>query len=141
MKTKIITDKGKMIVTFYEKDAPLTVKNFQKLIKEDFYKDLIFHRVIPDFVIQGGCPDGTGSGSIGYTIPCELEGNNQYHDKGVLSMAHAGKDTGSSQFFICYNRHHAQHLDKHHTCFGKIIEGEEVINKIKQGDKFSITTQ
>jgi len=131
----INTEKGTMVVHFYEADAPITVENFCTLAKKGFYNGLTFHRVIPDFVIQGGCPDGTGAGGPGYTIPCELTGNNQYHDKGVLSMAHRGRNTGGSQFFICHNRQNTQHLDRHHTCFGKVVEGLEVIDLIRQGDK------
>lgn len=129
------TDKGVMKIKFYEKDAPNTVKNFVKLAKMGFYDGVTFHRVIPNFVIQGGDPTGTGAGGPGYTIKCELDGENQYHDKGVLSMAHAGRNTGGSQFFICHNRDNTKHLDRNHTCFGKVFEGVEVIDKIKQGDK------
>ncbi|WMJ74019.1 peptidylprolyl isomerase [Cytophagaceae bacterium ABcell3] len=129
------TDKGVMKIEFYEKDAPNTVKNFVDLSKKGFYDGLSFHRVIPNFVVQGGCPDGTGAGGPGYTIKCELEGENQYHDKGVLSMAHAGRNTGGSQFFICHNRDNTQHLDRNHTCFGKVVEGLDVIDQIRQGDK------
>lgn len=131
---EIHTQKGVMKVQFYEKDAPNTVANFIKLAKSGFYDGLTFHRVIPDFVIQGGCPLGTGVGGPGYTIKCELDGNNQYHDRGVLSMAHAGRDTGGSQFFICHNRQNTQHLDRKHTCFGKVYEGLEVIDLIHAGD-------
>lgn len=138
MKGKINTDKGTMVVEFYEKDAPNTVNNFVKLAKEGFYKDLNFHRVIPGFVAQGGCPDGNGMGGPGYKIDCELDGGNQYHDKGVLSMAHAGRNTGGSQFFLCHSRQGTQHLDKKHTCFGKVTEGIEIIEQIQQGDKFSV---
>ena len=138
MKGKINTDKGTMVVEFYEKDAPNTVNNFVKLAKEGFYKDLKFHRVIPNFVLQGGCPNGRGDGGPGYTINCELDGENQYHDKGVLSMAHAGRNTGGSQFFICHGRQNTQHLDRNHTCFGKVVEGLDVIDKIQQGAKFSV---
>ena len=133
----INTDKGTMKVEFYEKDAPGTVANFVKLSKEGFYNGLTFHRVIPNFVIQGGCPDGTGAGGPGYSIKCELDGDNQYHDRGVLSMAHAGRDTGGSQFFICHSRDNTSHLDRHHTCFGKVVEGLEVIDEIRQGDKIN----
>ncbi len=133
-KAEIITEKGTMKVEFFEKDAPGAVENFVKLSKEGFYDGLTFHRVIPNFVIQGGCPDGTGMGGPGYTIKCELDGDNQYHDKGVLSMAHAGRDTGGSQFFICHSRENTQHLDRNHTVFGKVYEGLEVIDTIKQGD-------
>jgi peptidyl-prolyl cis-trans isomerase B (cyclophilin B) len=135
MKKAIIkTDKGDMKVNFFEKDAPGTVANFINLSESGFYNGLTFHRVIPDFVIQGGCPDGTGAGGPGYTIKCELEGDNQYHDRGVLSMAHAGRDTGGSQFFICHNRENTQHLDRQHTVFGKVYEGLDVIDQISAGD-------
>ena len=135
MKTgEIHTDKGIMKVEFYENDAPKTVENFVSLSKKGFYDGLTFHRVIPNFVIQGGCPDGTGAGGPGYQIDCELNGDNQYHDKGVLSMAHAGRNTGGSQFFICHGRENTQHLDRNHTCFGKVVEGLDVINEISQGD-------
>ena len=131
----ITTAKGVMKVEFFEKDTPGTVKNFTDLAKKGFYNGLTFHRVIPDFVIQGGCPNGNGMGGPGYTIKCELTGNNQYHDRGVLSMAHAGKDTGGSQFFICHSRTNTSHLDRKHTCFGRVVEGLEVIDMIRQGDK------
>jgi len=134
-KAEIITEKGTMLVEFYEKDAPNTVANFVSLAKKGFYNGLTFHRVIPNFVIQGGCPHGTGSGGPGYNIKCELDGNNQYHDRGVLSMAHAGKNTGGSQFFICHNRQNTAHLDRKHTCFGKVVEGLEVIDTIRAGDE------
>ena len=133
-KAVIHTEKGVMKVEFYDKDAPGTVENFLKLSKEGFYDGLTFHRVIPDFVIQGGCPDGNGMGGPGYTIKCELDGDKQYHDRGVLSMAHAGRDTGGSQFFICHSRNNTAHLDRMHTCFGKVTEGLEVIDAIRQGD-------
>ena len=132
---EIHTEKGMMKVRFYEKDAPGTVENFIKLAKQGFYDGLNFHRVIPDFVIQGGCPDGTGAGGPGYTIKCELDGELQYHDRGVLSMAHAGRNTGGSQFFICHSRTNTSHLDRNHTCFGKVIEGLEVIDAIRVGDE------
>ncbi len=136
MKTaEIITAKGTMKVEFYEKDAPNTVQNFVDLSKKGFYDGLTFHRVIPNFVIQGGCPVGNGSGGPGYKIKCELEGENQYHDRGVLSMAHAGRNTGGSQFFICHSRDNTAHLDRNHTCFGKVVEGLDVIDAIKPGDK------
>lgn len=135
LKAEMITDKGTMIIEFFEQDAPIHVNNFVTLSKKGFYDGLTFHRVIPDFVIQGGDPTGTGAGGPGYTIPCELTGNNQYHDKGVLSMAHRGPNTGGSQFFICHNRFNTQHLDRKHTCFGKVVEGLEIIDTIRQGDK------
>lgn len=135
LKAEMITDKGTMLIEFYENDAPIAVNNFVTLAKKGFYDGLKFHRVIPDFMIQGGDPTGTGAGGPGYTIPCELTGNNQYHDKGVLSMAHRGRNTGGSQFFICHNRSNTQHLDRNHTCFGKVTEGLEVVDAIRQGDK------
>jgi peptidyl-prolyl cis-trans isomerase B (cyclophilin B) len=132
---EIITEKGTMKVEFYQKDAPKTVENFVKLSKDGFYDGLTFHRVLPDFVIQGGCPEGTGIGGPGYKIKCELDGDNQFHDKGVLSMAHAGRDTGGSQFFICHSRNNTAHLDRNHTCFGKVTDGLELIDEIRQGDE------
>ncbi|MDB5256333.1 MAG: peptidyl-prolyl cis-trans isomerase (rotamase) - cyclophilin family [Chitinophagaceae bacterium] len=136
MKTaELHTEKGVMKIEFYEQDAPKTVENFIKLSKKGFYDGLTFHRVLPDFVIQGGCPNGTGGGGPGYKIDCETKGNNQYHDRGVLSMAHAGKNTGGSQFFICHSRNNTSHLDRVHTCFGKVVEGLDVIDQIKPNDK------
>ncbi|MFI3262349.1 MAG: peptidylprolyl isomerase [Rikenellaceae bacterium] len=128
------TEKGDMKIEFYENDAPGTVANFCKLAQAGFYDGLTFHRVIPDFVIQGGCPNGLGNGGSGTKIKCETKGGNQYHDRGVLSMAHAGKDTGSSQFFICHSRNNTAHLDGVHTCFGKVYEGVEVVDEIRRGD-------
>ncbi|MFK7924604.1 MAG: peptidylprolyl isomerase [Bacteroidia bacterium] len=137
---EIKTEKGTMKVEFFEKDAPNTVANFVKLSKDGFYNGLTFHRVIPNFVIQGGCPDGTGAGGPGYKIDCELEGENQHHDRGVLSMAHAGRNTGGSQFFVCHSRDNTAHLDRNHTCFGKVTEGLEVIDAITGGDKIESIT-
>lgn len=135
MKTaEIKTAKGTLFIEFYEDDAPNTVNNFCKLAKEGFYDGLTFHRVLPDFVIQGGCPQGTGAGGPGYKIDCELDGDNQYHDRGVLSMAHAGRNTGGSQFFICHSRNNTAHLDGNHTCFGKVYEGVDIVDQIRQGD-------
>ncbi len=135
MKQAVIkTNKGDMKVDFFEADAPKTVENFTKLAKDGYYDNLTWHRVIPNFVIQGGCPKGDGTGGPGYTIDCELDGENQYHDRGVLSMAHAGRNTGGSQFFVCHNRDNVQHLDRQHTVFGKVIEGLDVLDEIRQGD-------
>ena len=136
-KAIIKTEKGDMTVQFYDKDAPNTVANFLKLAKQGYYDGVTFHRVINDFVIQGGDPTGTGAGGPGYSIDCELEGENQFHDRGVLSMAHAGKNTGGSQFFVCYNRQNTQHLDGGHTCFGKVVEGIDIIDQISAGDKIN----
>ena len=133
-KAEIHTAKGVMKLEFFQKDAPLAVTNFITLSKKGFYNGLKFHRVIPNFVAQAGCPKGTGTGGPGYTIKCELDGENQYHDKGILSMAHAGRDTGGSQFFISHNRENTKHLDRQHTCFGKVVEGLDVVDKISQGD-------
>ncbi|NVK83280.1 MAG: peptidylprolyl isomerase [Cytophagia bacterium] len=135
MTAEIHTEKGLMKVEFYEKDAPNTVKNFADLSKKGYYDGLTFHRVIPNFVIQGGCPNGIGNGGPGYSIDCELDGDNQYHDRGVLSMAHAGRNTGGSQFFICHSRDNTAHLDRNHTCFGKVVEGVDIVDDIRQGDK------
>lgn len=141
-KASIHTSKGVMTATLFDVDAPGTVANFVKLAGEGYYDGLAFHRVIPDFVIQGGCPHSkdmsdprVGTGGPGYSIKCELSGENQYHDRGVLSMAHAGRDTGGSQFFVCHSRTNTKHLDRNHTCFGKVEEGVEVIDQIRQGDK------
>jgi peptidyl-prolyl cis-trans isomerase B (cyclophilin B) len=141
MKQAVIkTNRGEMTVKFYDQDAPKTVENFVKLAEEGFYDGLTWHRVIPNFVIQGGCPKGDGTGGPGYTIDCELDGDNQYHDKGVLSMAHAGRNTGGSQFFICHNRDNTQHLDRNHTAFGKVEDGLDVLDAIRQGDSIDKIT-
>ncbi len=136
----IKTKYGVMKVEFYDKDAPNTVANFVKLAKEGFYDGLTFHRVIPDFVVQGGCPKGDGTGGPGYSIDCELTGENQYHDRGVLSMAHAGRNTGGSQFFICHNRQNVAHLDRNHTCFGKVVENVDIVDEITAGDRIEKIT-
>jgi len=135
MKFTIKTSKGNMVGELYSQDVPNTAANFAKLAKDGFYNNGSFHRVIPNFMVQGGCPNGDGRGGPGYQIKCELNNNKQYHDRGVLSMAHAGRDTGGSQFFICHNRRGTQHLDGNHTCFGKLNEGFEVLDSITQGDK------
>jgi len=141
MKTaEMKTEKGTMKIEFYEKDAPNTVKNFVDLAEKGFYDGLTFHRVIPNFVVQGGCPNGTGTGGPGYKIDCELDGENQHHEKGVLSMAHAGRNTGGSQFFICHSRDNTAHLDRNHTCFGKVVDGLDIIDQIKAGDKIEKVT-
>ena len=119
----ISTEKGTMKAELYADETPGTVANFVELAGHNFYDGLTFHRVIPDFVIQGGCPRGDGTGGPGYTIKCETSAPRQRHDRGVLSMAHAGRDTGGSQFFICHN------------CFGQVVEGLDVIDDIRPGDK------
>ena len=123
------TEKGDICIEFFDEDAPNTVKNFKDLIQDGFYDGLNFHRVIPNFVNQGGCPNGTGTGGPGYHIPCEI--NTQKHLTGSLSMAHAGKDTGGSQFFICHSPQ--PHLDGVHTVFGKTAD-MDVVNSIEPGD-------
>lgn len=141
MKATIVTSKGTMVAELYTSDAPNTVQNFVKLAQDGFYDGLKWHRVLPDFVIQGGCPnsrDGAsgmpGTGGPGYKIDCELDGELQFHDRGVLSMAHAGRNTGGSQFFVCHSRNNTAHLDRNHTCFGKVTEGLDVLDAISQGD-------
>ncbi len=124
------TEKGTIHLNLFEQDAPNTVQNFVKLSESGFYDGLNFHRVIPNFMIQGGCPKGTGTGGPGYTIKCEI--NQNKHLAGTLSMAHAGRDTGGSQFFICHSPQ--PHLDGVHTVFGQ-TEDMDVVNAIRQGDK------
>ncbi len=144
-KAIIKTEKGDMTVEFYDQDAPNTVANFTKLAKEGFYDGVAFHRVIPNFMVQTGDPLSkdpatafrAGSGGPGYKIDCELSGGNQYHDRGVLSMAHAGRNTGGSQFFICHSRTNTAHLDGNHTVFGKVIDNVDVVDQIRQGDKIT----
>ena len=139
-KVKISTDKGDMIAELYDNETPITVNNFLKLIGEKFYDGLNFHRVIPGFVAQGGCPNKRGDGGPGYNIQCEVSAPKQFHDQGVLSMAHAGRNTGGSQFFICHSRQGTQHLDGNHTCFGRVNEGLEIVDSIQQGDKINSIT-
>ena len=139
-KGTIETTKGTMKVEFFEKDDPNTVKNFVTLAQSGFYNGLTFHRVVDDFVIQGGDPKGSGTGGPGYAIPDELSGGNQKHINGALSMAHAGPNTGGSQFFIVLNESNCKHLDRKHTVFGKVTEGLDVVKKIKQGDKMTKVT-
>lgn len=126
-------ENGKEIkIELYEEAAPNTVANFEKLANSEFYDGVIFHRVIPGFVAQGGDPTGTGMGGPGYTIKCETDGNPHKHVAGALSMAHAGKDTGGSQFFIVHEPQ--PHLDGVHTVFGQVIEGMDTVLSIQQGD-------
>jgi peptidyl-prolyl cis-trans isomerase B (cyclophilin B) len=138
MTAEIHTDKGVMKVMFFEEDAPGTVANFVKLAKSGYYDGLLFHRVIPNFVAQTGDPTGRGNGGPGYTIPDELDGGNQFHDRGVLSMAKPQlPNSGGSQFFICHNRANTKHLDGVHTVFGKVTEGLDVVDLIRQGDRMT----
>ena len=122
----------------YPDEAPKTVENFVKLVKQGYYNGKTFHRVIPHFVSQGGCPNGDGTGDLGYTIPCETKGNPHRHESGSLSMAHRGKDTGCCQFFICHDPQ--PHLDGVHTVFGKVIDGLDEVRRMKNGDVMTSVT-
>ena len=133
MKKAIIEmDKGSITIELFEKDAPKTVANFEKLINQGFYNGLTFHRVIKGFMAQGGCPNGNGTGGPGYSIPCETKGNPNTHERGSVSMAHRGPNTGGSQFFIVYEPQ--PHLNGIHTVFGKVIEGMDIVDQFNQGD-------
>lgn len=133
MKKAIIEmDKGSVVIELFEKETPIAVGNFAKLITEGFYDGVSFHRVIKGFMAQGGCPNGTGTGGPGYTIPCETVGNPHTHVRGAVSMAHRGPNTGGSQFFIVYEPQ--PHLNGVHTVFGQVIEGMEIIDQVNQGD-------
>lgn len=121
---------GQVVLELFEKDAPNTVANFEKLANNEFYDGLTFHRIIPGFVSQGGCPKGNGTGGPGWTIKCEINPNK--HVTGALSMAHAGPNTGGSQFFIVHEPQ--PHLDGVHTVFGQVVEGMDIVLNMKQGD-------
>ena len=133
MKKGQIRMKTGEVITFelYPNEAPITVENFENLIRQGFYNGLNFHRVIPGFVSQGGCPHGTGTGGSEKTIPCETENNPHTHEVGSLSMAHRGKDTGSSQFFIVHTPQ--SHLNGVHTVFGQVVDGMDYVLKMPQG--------
>ena len=134
---KITTDKGVIWIKLFNKETPTAVSNFSTLANDGFYNGLNFHRVIPGFMAQGGCPEGSGAGGPGWSIECETKAEKQVHNKGSLSMAHAGKNTGGSQFFICFVP--CPHLDGGHTVFGGIEENDtdsfSVLDSIKQKDK------
>jgi peptidyl-prolyl cis-trans isomerase B (cyclophilin B) len=141
-----IADRGTLVGELYEKEAPGTVANFEKLANQGFYDGVKFHRVIPDFVVQGGDPNSRdlpagdrriGSGGPGYKIKCETQGNPHMHKVGALSMAHAGKDTGGSQFFIVLNERNTSHLNGVHTVFGQVTKGLEILPSIKPNDVMS----
>ncbi|MFN8582222.1 MAG: peptidylprolyl isomerase [Gemmatimonadaceae bacterium] len=148
MKTATLdTSRGTIVVELYDADAPNTVANFEKLANSGYYDGTKFHRVIPSFVVQGGDPYSkggehakgpVGTGGPGYTIKCETKGNPRKHDLGAMSMAHAGKDTGGSQFFLVLDPNNCKHLDGVHTVFGKITQGLDVLQQIRQND--AITT-
>jgi len=142
----IETNRGKMTAELYDKEAPNTVANFEKLANDGYYDGIKFHRVIDEFVVQGGdpfsrdLPEGdrrVGTGGPGYKINCETAGNPHKHEVGSLSMAHAGKNTGGSQFFIVLSEDKTRHLNGVHTVFGKVIDGLEVIPAIKPNDSMS----
>ena len=135
----IDTKHGKIVIEFFD-EVTNTVKNFITLAESGFYDGLSFHRCIPNFVAQGGCPHGTGTGGPDYRIPCETEKNigKHKHERGSISMAHAGKDTGGSQFFLV--RAPQPHLDGKHTLFGQITEGLDIIYKLENGDKMNKIT-
>lgn len=136
IKGKITMENGAVIpFELYEEDAPITVANFVKLIKEGYYDGKTFHRVIPGFVSQGGCPNGNGTGGLGYTIPCETQNNPHKHLEGSLSMAHAGKDTGCCQFFIVHEPQ--PHLDGVHTVFGRVLDNMGAVRNMMNGDVMS----
>jgi peptidyl-prolyl cis-trans isomerase B (cyclophilin B) len=134
MQAEMITSKGRMLIDLYATETPIAVSNFVKLAKSGFYDGVKFHRVIPNFMVQGGDPTGTGAGGPGYTIQCETRAAKQFHDRGVLSMAHRGPNTGGSQFFICHSRSNTAHLDGVHTAFGIVVEGLDIVDDIRQGD-------
>jgi len=138
------TSKGNFVAELYSSDAPKAVENFKRLIGDGFYDGIVFHRVIPDFVVQGGDPltkehplshPRIGTGGPGWTIACETEGNPRRHEEGALSMAHAGKDTGGSQFFIVLSEQNTRHLNGVHTVFGKVVEGMDVVHQLARGDR------
>ncbi|MDQ3604881.1 MAG: peptidylprolyl isomerase [Gemmatimonadota bacterium] len=138
------TNRGSFTADLYPAEAPGTVENFKKLVRDGFYDGIVFHRVIPDFVVQGGDPltkehplehPRIGSGGPGYTIACETRGNPHKHQVGALSMAHAGKDTGGSQFFIVLNEANTRHLNGVHTVFGRVTEGLDVVQQLRKGDR------
>lgn len=132
---KIQTNRGDIVAELFSDDAINTVKNFVTLAQSGYYNGLTFHRVVPDFVIQGGDPKGDGTGGPGYAIPCETNGHRQKHKVGAFSMAHAGRDTGGSQFFIVLDEGNTKHLDRKHTVFGQTTQGLDVIKHIQAGDK------
>ncbi len=143
-KATIVTSRGTVVAELYEQDAPGTVANFEKLVNSGYYDGTRFHRVIPEFVVQGGDPYSkggahakgpVGTGGPGYTIKCETKGNPRRHVVGALSMAHAGKDTGGSQFFLVLSEANTRHLDGVHTVFGAVIEGLDVLPTIRQNDE------
>ena len=126
------TSKGTIRLELFEDKTPKTVDNFESLCEKQFYDGLTFHRVIPDFMIQGGCPEGTGTGGPGYRFEDEFHPELRHDGPGVLSMANAGPNTNGSQFFITHVP--CPHLDGRHSVFGKVLEGQDVVDSIEQGD-------
>jgi cyclophilin family peptidyl-prolyl cis-trans isomerase len=130
------TTKGDIVVELFEDDAPNTVANFVSLVEKKFYNGVIFHRVIEGFMAQGGDPTGTGRGGPGYEIDCECQlPTARGHQRGSLSMAHAGKNTGGSQFFLCFDTAATSGLNGRHTVFGQVVQGMDVLDKIQRGDR------
>lgn len=145
-KATIVTSRGTVVAELFDAEAPNTVANFEKLANQGFYDGTHFHRVIPDFVVQGGDPYSkggaaakgpVGTGGPGWMIKCETKGNPHKHKVGALSMAHAGKDTGGSQFFMVLSEANTRHLDGVHTVFGQITEGLDVLTQIRQNDELT----
>jgi peptidyl-prolyl cis-trans isomerase B (cyclophilin B) len=145
-KATIVTSRGTVVADLFDAEAPNTVANFEKLANSGFYDGTHFHRVIPDFVVQGGDPyskggehakGAVGTGGPGWKIKCETKGNPHKHQLGALSMAHAGKDTGGSQFFMVLSETSTRHLDGVHTVFGQITEGLDVLTEIRQNDELT----
>jgi len=132
------TTRGDIVCELFAKDAPKTVNNFVFLARDKFYDGLNFHRVIGDFMIQGGCPQGSGTGGPGYKFEDECKGNPNKHKVGALSMANAGPNTNGSQFFITHVA--TPHLDGKHTVFGQVTKGQDVVNAVRQGDKIESIT-
>lgn len=140
------TTQGSFTAELYPEEAPQTVANFEKLVKEGFYDGIVFHRVIPDFVVQGGDPltkehpldhPRVGTGGPGWKIPCETDGNPHRHVEGALSMAHAGRNTGGSQFFLVLSEANTRHLNGVHTVFGRVTEGMDVVRRLAKGDRMN----
>ncbi|MEX2673145.1 MAG: peptidylprolyl isomerase [Phycisphaeraceae bacterium] len=131
-RVRLETTAGDMVIELFEDHAPNTVANFINLVEDGFYDGLSFHRVLPNFMAQGGCPEGTGTGGPGYAVPCELDGEYRRHFRGTLSMAHAGTDTGGSQFFLTFLP--TPHLNGRHTAFGRVVEGMDVLAQLERVD-------
>jgi len=134
----IETDRGAITLELYPQHAPKTVNNFVFLVRQGFYDGVSFHRVIADFMIQGGDPTGSGRGGPGYRFADEFDGNPLKHERGVISMANAGPNTNGSQFFITHVA--TPHLDGRHTVFGKVTSGQDVVDAIRQGDSMISVT-